>query len=121
VRMADNLTTFKRRLSRNLGASTSWNPVGLSRPVVGLLYLFFYLFTFIFHNSLENIVSAFSVRRFLRKISSIQRDVEDVCRQKYNFTLRKQQLYQFHRIHILICSYANRQRPFQNESIGMPL
>jgi hypothetical protein len=38
--MADNLTTFKRRLSRNLGASTSWNPVGLSRPVVGLLYLY---------------------------------------------------------------------------------
>jgi hypothetical protein len=31
------------RLSRNLGASTSWNPVGLSRPVMGLLYLFFYL------------------------------------------------------------------------------
>jgi hypothetical protein len=41
VRMADNLTTFMCRLSRNLGASTSWNPVGLSRPVMGLLYLFF--------------------------------------------------------------------------------
>jgi hypothetical protein len=27
------------RLSRNLGASTSWNPKGLSRPVIGLLYL----------------------------------------------------------------------------------
>jgi hypothetical protein len=27
------------RLSRNLGASTSWSPKGLSRPVVGLLYL----------------------------------------------------------------------------------
>jgi len=27
------------RLSWNLGASTSWNPVGLSRPVMGLLYL----------------------------------------------------------------------------------
>jgi hypothetical protein len=26
-------------LSRNLGASTSWNPKGLSRPVMGLLYL----------------------------------------------------------------------------------
>jgi hypothetical protein len=35
--MADNLTTFMCRLSRNLGASTSWNPVGLSRPVMGLL------------------------------------------------------------------------------------
>jgi hypothetical protein len=39
VRRADNLTTFKCRLSRNLGASTSWNPKGLSRPVMGLLYL----------------------------------------------------------------------------------
>jgi len=26
-------------LSRNLGALTSWNPLGLSRPVMGLLYL----------------------------------------------------------------------------------
>jgi hypothetical protein len=39
VRRADNLTTFMCQLSRNLGASTSWNPVGLSRPVMGLLYL----------------------------------------------------------------------------------
>jgi hypothetical protein len=37
---ADNLTTFMCRLSRNLGASTSWNPQGLSRPVMGLLYLY---------------------------------------------------------------------------------
>jgi len=28
------------RLSWNLGASTSWNPLGLSRPVMGLLYLY---------------------------------------------------------------------------------
>ena len=27
-------------LSRNLGVLTSWNPLGLSRPVMGLLYLF---------------------------------------------------------------------------------
>jgi hypothetical protein len=40
VHRADNLTTFKCRLSRNLGASTSWNPKDLSRPVMGLLYLF---------------------------------------------------------------------------------
>jgi hypothetical protein len=39
VRRADNLTTFMCRLSRNLGASISWNPKGLSRPVMGLLYL----------------------------------------------------------------------------------
>ena len=29
-------------LSRNLGALTSWNPLGLSRPVMGLLFFFFY-------------------------------------------------------------------------------
>jgi len=27
-------------LSRNLGALTSWNPLGHSRPVTGLLYLY---------------------------------------------------------------------------------
>jgi hypothetical protein len=37
--MANNLTTFVCRLSRNLGASTSWNRKGLSRPVMGLLLL----------------------------------------------------------------------------------
>ena len=31
------------RLSRNSGASTSWNPKGLSRPVAGKLYLYFLL------------------------------------------------------------------------------
>jgi hypothetical protein len=39
VRRADNLTTFMCRLSKNLGASTSWSPKGLPRPVMGLLYL----------------------------------------------------------------------------------
>jgi hypothetical protein len=28
------------RLSRNSGASSSWNPKGLSRPVAGKLYLY---------------------------------------------------------------------------------
>jgi hypothetical protein len=28
------------RLSRNLGASTFWNPQGLYRPVMGYLYLY---------------------------------------------------------------------------------
>jgi hypothetical protein len=40
VRRADNLTTFMYLLSWNLGGSTSWNPLGLSRTVMGLLYLF---------------------------------------------------------------------------------
>ena len=38
VRRADNLTTFMCRLSWNLVASTCWNPQGLSRPVMELLY-----------------------------------------------------------------------------------
>jgi len=37
VRRADNLTTFMCRLSGHLGALASWNPQGLSRPVMGLL------------------------------------------------------------------------------------
>ena len=42
------LTTYHHPvpLSRNLGALTSWNPLGLSRPVTGLLYLF-YLFNIV--------------------------------------------------------------------------
>jgi hypothetical protein len=39
VRRTDNLTTFTCRLSRNLGASTSRNPQGLPRPVMGLFCL----------------------------------------------------------------------------------
>ena len=38
--MADNLTTLMCRLSWNLGASNSWKPQGLSRFVMGLLYLY---------------------------------------------------------------------------------
>ena len=37
MRRAENLTTFMCLLSWNLGASASWNPQGLSRPVMGLL------------------------------------------------------------------------------------
>ena len=37
VHTADNLTTFTCWLSWNLGASISWNPLGLSRPVMVLL------------------------------------------------------------------------------------
>ena len=39
------LTTYRHPvpLSRNLGTLTSWNPLGLFRPVMGLLYLYLYL------------------------------------------------------------------------------
>jgi hypothetical protein len=43
VRRADNLTTFMCRLSWNVGASASWNPQGLSIPVMGLLYIFLWI------------------------------------------------------------------------------
>jgi len=36
---ADNCTTFMCQLSWNLGASTSLNPQGLFRPVMGLVYM----------------------------------------------------------------------------------
>jgi hypothetical protein len=36
----DNLTAFVCRFSWDLGASTSWNPQGLSRLVMGLHYLY---------------------------------------------------------------------------------
>jgi hypothetical protein len=39
VRRADNLTTFMCKLSWNLGASTSWNPQGLSTPVMAPICL----------------------------------------------------------------------------------
>jgi hypothetical protein len=37
-------------LSRNLGTLISWNPLGHSRPVTGLLYLCYYYCYFIFHD-----------------------------------------------------------------------
>ena len=39
------LTTYHHRvpLSRNLGTLTSWNPLGHSGPVTGLLYLYIIL------------------------------------------------------------------------------
>ena len=37
VRRADNLTTLMYRMPRNLSSSTTWNPLGLSRPLMELL------------------------------------------------------------------------------------
>jgi hypothetical protein len=41
VRKADNLTTILCRCHEICGILTSWNPLGHSRPVTGLLYLYF--------------------------------------------------------------------------------
>ena len=38
--MSTGKTSLMCRSSWNLGASTSWNPQGLPRPVMGLLYLY---------------------------------------------------------------------------------
>ena len=47
------LTIFLCWLSGNLGVATPWNPQGLSRPVLGLLYLTWFdysiSFTFLYH------------------------------------------------------------------------
>jgi hypothetical protein len=50
---ADNLTIFMCRLSWHLGASTSWNPQGLSRAVMGLLYLYFTVIIKITHVAIK--------------------------------------------------------------------
>jgi hypothetical protein len=42
VHRADKLIAFICRFTGSLGASSSWKPQGLSRPVQGLMYLFFY-------------------------------------------------------------------------------
>jgi hypothetical protein len=34
-------------LTRNLRTLTSWNPLGHSRPVTGLLYLYLYLYLYL--------------------------------------------------------------------------
>ena len=39
IKLVFHLTNHHSAFSRNLGASTSWNPLGLSRPVMGRLYL----------------------------------------------------------------------------------
>ena len=47
IRRADTLTAFLCRLSWNLGASTSWNPLGLSKPVIRL---FTFTSTFLYNS-----------------------------------------------------------------------
>jgi len=44
VKAAVRLTTYHHPvpLSQNLGTLTSWNPLGLSKPVMGLPYLYLY-------------------------------------------------------------------------------
>ena len=44
-------------LPLNLGTVTSWNPLGLSRPVMGLIYLYlFYLYSISLYNQKRHAV-----------------------------------------------------------------
>ena len=64
-------------LARNLGTLTSWNPLGLSRPVMGLLYLCIALFPTrclyifvsftIFMSFRSSFILSFSVSYFLKR------------------------------------------------------
>ena len=72
---ADNLTTFMCRLSWNLGASTSWNPQGLSRPVMGLLNLF----TLTTRTLVNKIMSC-----FIAKIKHSFEVTNNICRLQIN-------------------------------------
>jgi len=64
------------RLSWNLGASASWNPQGLPRPVMGLLYLFYEFF-----------VSTASVRFLVTTVTNQRKGT------KNRFTLRRLMSY----------------------------
>ena len=46
MRKDDNLTTILCGCQKHLGNLTSWNPLGHSRPVTGLLYLFIIINTY---------------------------------------------------------------------------
>ena len=66
----DNLTTFMCRLSWNLGDSTSWNPQGLSRPVMGLNYLlslptYAQFHYYVFHCTTEHLLVLLKICRSL--------------------------------------------------------
>jgi len=52
VHRADTLTTFMYHISQYLGTPASSNPLGLNRPVQGLLYLYLYLYYVYMHTML---------------------------------------------------------------------
>jgi len=55
-------------LSRNLGTLTSWNPLGLSRPVMGLLYLSLYMFRTVFPSIIRSSTLYIQQQAFVRQI-----------------------------------------------------
>jgi hypothetical protein len=61
------------RLSRNLGASTTWNPKGLSRRVMGLLYL------------LPHIIKSDQIRQDEIGGQSSTHGIDDKCMQTFSW------------------------------------
>jgi hypothetical protein len=102
--MADNFTTFTCRLSWNLVTSTSWNPHGLSRPVMGLLYLYLYL------TSLSNNVFNIGNPNLHRCVIFLERSGNYM----YHFLQQQQLLILFTRCSYGQCVSHNKQRPFPN-------
>ena len=67
---ADNLTTFICRLFWKIGASTSWNPQDLFRPVMGLLYIYLLYFCQSLRSLKEGLVCVY-LSNWLRKVSPL--------------------------------------------------
>jgi len=74
------LTTYHHPvpLSRNLGTLTSWNPLGLSRPVMGLIYIYLLqrkniftrLFTFRYVAKFKKLVLNYGVSAIFNFVSN---------------------------------------------------
>ena len=71
-------------LSRNLGNLTSWNPLGHSRPVTGLIYLYLSLLTvhrskMLICNILNNysIILSMTYKQYIVRISEIYKSVKN--------------------------------------------
>jgi len=67
VRKADNLTTILCRCHINLGTLTSWNPLGHSRRVMGVLYL-----CFVIAEALEHIPDSEMCKIFKNYFNNIE-------------------------------------------------
>jgi hypothetical protein len=58
-----------------VGSSTSWNPLGLSRPLMALLYLYLYLYTYFNTNTSLHFASAKNLANVFRMKVVINSDI----------------------------------------------
>ena len=95
------LTTYHHPvpLSRNLGTLTSWNPLGLSRPVMGLLYL--YVSETIFRVQLKH-----ACLDFIKNVTAIQKENWKTChiKQQNNRSIIYNDLASL-RIFLILCGF----------------